>query len=193
MKIKKRKLPKIMVSFFLWFLGVIYLFLPPPPLPDFISAARSNEPGDSYQHPNQKAFFTDYIRTDTLNHFQKQFQIKLGSINIPNFRLNYPPEETLILVRDQIPSNYLEEIVNPLRESLFVSGWEPEKAPAYQHLSLEKRPKIIIDGQYYFAKVTVKWQFSPLWTRLLVWTLIFPASYLVYLSLRYSFKIKIAK
>jgi len=170
---------------------VIYLSLPSPIPPDLPNSIRSQEPGDTYQHPNQKAIFTIYSRQTVLNYLQKQFQIRLRHINIPNFRLNYPPEETLILVRDQIASNYLEEIVNPLRESLFVSGWEPQNAPAYQHLAFEKRPQIIINGQYYPAKVTLKWVYSPLWARLFVWTLIFPSAYLVYISLSNSLNLKL--
>ena len=42
------------------------------------------------------------------------------------YRLNYPPEESATLIRDQTHSTFLEEIVHPFRESIFISGYEPK-------------------------------------------------------------------
>jgi hypothetical protein len=78
------------------------------------------------------------------------------------YRLNHPPEDAFSLIRDQTRSNYLEEFVHPLRESLFVSGFEPTK-PSQQ---------ININGVHYKSKVTVKLIPSTVSVRLTIFSLV---------------------
>lgn len=167
-----------------YILGIIYLIKPSPQTPDLSDSFRSTEPGDTYQHPDQKAFYTDKYRNQALNELQSQWSV----LNVPflDYRLNYPPEEVSVLVREQLYSSYLEEVVHPLRESLFINGWEPKNSPKYSYLPPEDKPTIITEGIPYNSKVTIRPVYSPLWVRLFVWTLIFPASFLVYISLKKS-------
>jgi len=180
-----KALIKILLSA-IYLLGIVYLLLPNPPYPDLSSATLSNEPGDTWQNPDQKAFFTQKNRQEVLLELQESFSLKLLDKTIPSFRLNYRPEETAQFVRDQIDSYYLEEIVHPLRESLFVNGWEPQNAPYWRNVEPAKRPRIQIDNVYYRSKVTLKPVYSSALARILVWSAIFPASYFVYESLKRS-------
>ena len=177
---------KIILKIFLglvYLLGAIYLFLPNPIYPDLSSSSRSDEPGDTWQNPDQKAFFTDKNRQEVLQELQRSFSLS----HLPSFRLNYRPEEAAQFVREQIDSYYLEEIIHPLRESLFVNGWEPQNSPYWKSVGAGKRPPIQIYGIYYRSKVTLKPTYSSAWARILVWSLIFPACYFVSKSLKKTF------
>ena len=177
---------KILIKIFLgliYILGVFYLVLPNPVYPDLTSSTLSDEPGDTWQHTDQKAFFTDKIRLEVMQELQEAFSLPF----LPSFRLNYRPEETTQFVREQVESSYLEEIIHPLRESLFVNGWEPQNSPKWQAVPYNNRPRIEKYDQYYYAKITLRLVESPIWARLLVWSLIFPASYSVFMSVKKSF------
>lgn len=68
-----------------------------------------------------------------------------ANVPLPTYRLNYPPEESGTIIRDQTRSTFLEEIVHPFRESLYVNGFEP-KDPKDAIFIAERpwRQKIII-------------------------------------------------
>lgn len=177
------------MKFFLvsiYLLGVFYLTPAIPTLPVIDNATLSNEEGDTWQNPDQRGYYTNLKRSEVLGEVQQESQINIFGITIPNYRLNYRPEEAHELVRDQLKSNYLEEIVYPLRSSIYVNGWEPKNAPAYANKPAKEIPDISIYGIPYDAKITLKPNNSSLLSRLLVWTAIFPLSYLVFLSLKKS-------
>ncbi len=171
----------------IYLLGVVYLLLPNPVYPDLSSAVLSTEPGDTWQNPDQKAFFTDKERSAAINELQESFSLKIFGKTVPSFRLNYRPEEAAQFVREQIDSYYLEEIIHPFRESLFVNGWEPQNSPYWKSVAAGKRPRIQIDNVYYKSKITLKPTSSSIPSRLLVWTLIFPLSFICLKSLKKSF------
>lgn len=129
------------VLFFFFSAGLlVYLFLPSPdfpsPPPD---SAQSQELGDSEDLAHRRAYFTNYTRSEVLDHYQKQFG------PLPSFRLNYPPEESQTLIRDQTRSTFLEEIVHPMRESIFVNGFEPtDPKDDVWYKGVDYRQKIII-------------------------------------------------
>jgi hypothetical protein len=179
-------LSKIFITLF-YLLGVTYLLLPNPQYPDLPSSTLSDEPGDTWQNPDQKAFFTDLERSEVLKSLEESFKLPFLGRLTPSFRLNYRPEESTHFIREQIESYYLEEVIHPFRESLFINGWEPQNAPKWQHIEPDKRPRIQIDKVHYLSKVTLRPVFSPPWARVLVWTFIFPVSYLVIHSLKKSF------
>jgi hypothetical protein len=127
---------------------VFYLTLPdpdfPPPPND---AVQSGEPADT-EDPLRRAYFTDFSREEVLNHYQTEFNKPLA-VYFPQltYRLNYPPEESRTIIRDQTRSTYLEEIVHPFRESLFINGYEPSEE---QHI-------INIGGKIWKQKIVVKY------------------------------------
>jgi hypothetical protein len=115
----------------------VYILLPSPsfPLPPQ-DALQSKEPADS-ETPLRRAYFTNLTREEAMKHYLNQFNWGL--------RLNYPPEESAILIRDQTKSTFLEEIVHPLRESIYINGYEPkEPQNAINIAGLSWRQKIIV-------------------------------------------------
>lgn len=171
---------------FVYILGVVYLIPTIPALPILENATLSNEEGDTWQNPDQRGYYTNLKRSEVLSQIQEKSKIRIFGITIPNYRLNYRPEEAHQLIRDQLKSNYMEEIVYPLRGSIYVNGWEPKNAPAYANKPAKEIPDISIYGVPYDAKITLKPNNSSLASRLLIWTTIFPLTYLVILSLKKS-------
>jgi hypothetical protein len=142
---------KILMSLYLVFsLALLgYSVLPnynfPKPPPDSV---RSNEPADM-ENPLRRAYFTNFSRNEVLDWYESQFKTS-GFLNIPlpTYLLNYPPEESQSVIRDQTRSTFLEEVVHPFRETLFVNGFEP--APD------DDKNKIVINGTHWRQKITIK-------------------------------------
>ncbi len=177
---------KLLLVLPIYFFGLVYLLAPTPSLPELSNAVLSNEPGDTVQNPDQRGYYTNSSRQQVLSEIQKNFKINFLGYKIPSYRLNFRPEEAGELVRDQLKSNYLEEIIYPLHSSVFVNGWEPKKSPAYANKQSLEVPDISIYGVPYEAKITLKPTTSTSPLRVFVWTLIFPLSYLVLKSLTIS-------
>lgn len=175
----------IILTALIYLTGLIYLSLPTPPVPSLPQATLSQEPGDTYQNPDQTAYFTDWQRSQVLTYLQDAFSLNLFNLHLPSYRLNYRPEEADIYIRKHIDSYYLEEIVHPLRQSLFVHGWNPSQAPQNRHLPQSELQKklIVIEGQPFRAKVILKTYTSPLIIRYLVFTALFPLTFLVFKQL----------
>ena len=96
---------------------VIYITLPSPQFPDSLpDALKSTEPAD-LETPLRRGYFTNAARDEVMEHYFNQFR---------GYRLNYPPEESGTIIRDQTHSTFLEEIVHPFRESIYISGFEPK-------------------------------------------------------------------
>lgn len=179
---------KLFLAGIIYFLGLVYLTLPSPVYPELTQAERSDEPGDTWQHPDQKGYYTNLTRAEVIGQIQSKFTIKILGFSLPSYRLNYRPEEAFGLVRDQLKSYYLEEIVYPFRESLFVNGWEPTRSPLYKNRLPDEVPDLSFRGITYMSKVTLKPTYSNLYARIAIWTLIFPVTYLVFLSVKKSLK-----
>ena len=127
-------------------LFISYLALPNSEFPDPPrGAVQSLEPADS-ETPLRRAYFTDLSRSEVISHYQSEFVTDIFGNKLANYRLNYPPEEAYGLIRDQTRSTYLEEVIYPLRESVFVNGFEPSSA----------KDEIIIEGVRYNQKITVR-------------------------------------
>ena len=138
---------------------LLYLSLPSPEFPKPLNEAyQSREPAD-IETPLRRGYYTDYGRNEVLVHYQDQFRKStfLG-LPLPTYRLNYPPEEAQTIIRDQARSTFLEEIVHPFRESIFVNGFEP-KLP---------QDAIRIEGKDWRQKIIVRYVPSSLAVRLLL-------------------------
>lgn len=175
---------------FLYLSGLVYLALPQPEVVALPNALRSTEPGDTWQHPDQSAYYTNLGRSEVLEFYQDTFSLNLFGLTLPSYRLNYPPEDSRVYVRDHLLTYYLEEINHPLRESLFVAGWNPRLSPISNYLfdSQYDRWAMVIDGVEYQSKVTLKPYYSSPYTRFFIWTSIFPLTYLVFNHFRLSLK-----
>ena len=114
----------------LFVLGLIYLILPGPTkisdFPALLNSVKSNLDGDTWQNTNIVAYYSDF-RRDGITKFYKSFFSRslLFGIPLPIISLNHPPEEAYRYVRDQQESTFLEEYTFPLRETIFVNGYEP--------------------------------------------------------------------
>ena len=154
------------------FIFLVYLSIPAPDFPKpQDNVYQSLEPAD-IETTSRKGYYTDNLRYDVLNHYSKQFSKSLNFIPLPTYRLNYPPEEAQEKIRDQTRSTYLEEIVHPFRESIYVNGFEP---------SLDK-DIIIIDGKNWAAKVIVRYIQSNSIIRVTIGVFTIIMIYVVYLA-----------
>jgi hypothetical protein len=141
-------------------LYIAYLALPnqdypnPPP-----HSLQSNEPADSENLDVRRAYFVNNNREEVVSYYQGQIDtsVFLG-IPLPTYRLNYPPEESQTIIRDQTRSSYLEEIVHPFRESVFVNGFFPGS----------EKDTIHIEGKYWVQKVTVRYVSSGILARVII-------------------------
>jgi len=123
------------------------------PAPDFPApppgSVQSMEEAD-IETPLKRAYFTNYTREQVVEHYKDQFRYRAFTL-----RLNYPPEEAQTLIRDQARATYLEELVHPLRESLFINGFVPYLA----------KDDIHYKGIHYEEKITIKYIPSSIFVR----------------------------
>lgn len=142
----------------LFLISVVLLFYVFPSSPEFPKpppdSVQSREPADS-ETPYRRAYFTNLNRDEVINHYKKEFNY---GFNVYTPRLNYPPEESATIIRDQTRSTYLEEIVHPLRESIYINGFEPKS----------EKDTIIIDNTKWNQKITVRYVQSSVWVRIVV-------------------------
>ena len=151
--------------FFLIYLSFLNPQFPDPPT----DSLQSNEPADT-ETETRRAYFTNYTREEVLVHYVNQLQkTTIWDIKIPTYRLNYPPEEAQTLIRDQTRSTFLEEIVHPFRESLFVNGFEPKV----------EKDTIFIDGKRWRQKIIVRYVASNSVIRLILGILTLTLIYIV--------------
>lgn len=134
-----------------------YLLLPSPAFPNPPADARqSNEPADT-ESIYRRAYYTNYSREEIMKYYRSQFSTSpFSHLPLPIVRLNYPPEEGYSLIRDQTQTSWLEELVHPWRESLYINGFYPTK-PTEQ---------INIGGVHYVNKITIRYVPSHPVTRL---------------------------
>ena len=129
--------------------ALIYLVYPLPSLPDLPNSVKSNLPGDTVQISHVTAYYTNMSRTEVMN-FYKAYYTGLFRIN-----LNHPPEKAKQVIVDTIPSYYLEEIVLPLKESLYINGFEWEQ-DVFTKPENRIKNKLIYEGKEYHAKITLR-------------------------------------
>lgn len=172
----KKKIFKIKISkiFFLvvLILGTIYLIIPapadPPALPNSI---RSQEPGDTVQIPGVSAYYTDIPRKEVVDFYFRYFsQSSFKGIPLLTYKLNHPPERIKEVLRDTQMSTFVEEIIHPFRESLFVSGYEWANDP-FTPPKHRAQFKLLIGDHVYDFKITLFYQQSKTWQRLVVFYL----------------------
>lgn len=138
---------------------MIYLVIPNQPFPENTKdSLQSDEPADT-EDENRRAYFTNYDRNDTVNYYSSEMQKKVLSLfNSPQYGLNYPPEEAQTIIRDQTRSTYLEEIVHPFRESLYINGFEPR----------DPKDAIFIQDKHWRQKIIIKKVESSVYMRLML-------------------------
>lgn len=155
----------IFIFFILSITLLVYVFIPNPKFPNSPSDFyQSDEPAD-VETPLRRGYYTDLTREEVINHYEKEFN--KGFFYTPKF--NYPPEEAQIIIRDQTKSSFLEEIVHPFRESIYINGFEP-KTDNY---------KMFVNDKYWRQKVIVRHVPSSIWIRLTVLSLTLAATFVL--------------
>lgn len=173
---------KIVLSV-IFLLGLTYLLWPGPSyITDFSAlpnSLKSEEPGDTYQHPNNAAYFSNLRRQSVINYYQNEFSyLNILGFKIPPLRSNHPPEEAFTYIRDQQPSTYLEQVSYPLRDSLFINGFEPfdEKGKPYR----EGATNIFVKDNFYESKTTLRYYGSSVASRIVIYLLIWISGFALY-------------
>lgn len=153
---------KISVTIIL-LLAVGYLLWPSPKFPDPPPGSiQSQEPGDT-ESIYRAAYYSNLSREEVEDFYFWQF----GGWGI---RQILPPEEAQSLVRDQTRSSYLEEMIHPGRESLYVNVFVP----------ILPQDEIRINGVKYLNKISVRYVPSQPVSRLTVLLLTAVAAYLLF-------------
>lgn len=170
----------------IFIVGLIYLILPGqkkiedfPKLPDSL---KSNEPGDTYQNPNIAAFYSFFDR-EQIRKFYIDFydQLNFFGIKIPSVHLNHPPEEAYFYIRDQQISTFLEEYNYPLRDSIFVNGYEPK----IENQIRKKSQNFFADtihqnGVFYNSKTTLRFYPTDIFSRIIIYIGIWTSLFLLF-------------
>lgn len=134
-----------------------------PSLPD---SDKSTLDGDTVQVPNVAAYFSNNYREFAVSYYKDYYQ-KLNRFPFPPIRLNHPPEYAFDAIKKHTDSTYLEELVYPLRGSLYVNGFEPfyqSGEPKYWGATKFEVGEKVLD-----TKTTIRFYPSPLGIRILTW------------------------
>lgn len=155
-------------------LFLLYLILPGigfPKSPD--ASLQSKEPAD-VESFFRRGYYINESRTDVINYYRNVFDnitVFNRGFSLLSIRLNYPPEEAQTIIRDQTRSTYLEEIVHPFRESLYINGFEPKK----------DNDRIVVNGRIYQQKITIKLVEPSVFARVVIGLLTVVFGYIVIL------------
>lgn len=150
----------------------VYLLWPSPQFPNPPAGVYvSSEPADT-ESIYRRAYYSNLSREEIINYYKGQF---LPIKYFPQVRINHPPEEAYSMIRDQTRSSWLEQLVHPWRESLYVNGFYPTK-PTEQ---------IYINGTHYVNKITVHYFPSSPAARITVLMLALLSGYFLYNEYRH--------
>lgn len=132
----------VLIFFTVSVLLLVYVLPKSPEFPnspsDFV---QSGEPAD-VETKLRRGYYTNLSRAEVIAHYEKEFN---KGFDIYTPRLNYPPEDAPLLIRDQTKSTFLEEIVHPLRESIYINGFEPKTEEYAQYYKgIRYNQKIIV-------------------------------------------------
>jgi len=162
----------------------IYLILPAPSIPPLPDSLKSTEPGDTVQVPRVSAYYTDLQRVEVADFYKRYFsKSSFLGLPLPVITLNHPPEYARQVIRDQILSSYLEEYVHPLRDSLYVNGWEPDVYFKDNSGARDQFQNLVGETKY-FSKVTLRPFYSSLLARILTFFVVLGLFYIFYLLLK---------
>lgn len=166
---------KLLATLYIIFCAAIlfYVALPnfnfPNPPPDSV---QSKEPADT-ETPLRRAYFTNYTRAQVLDWYEVQFRHSVfHNLPLPTYLLNYPPEDSQTIIRDQTRSTFLQEVVHPFRETLFINGFEP--APT------DDTNRIVINGTHWRQKIIIRFIPTNIIFRLFIATLTLASILIVY-------------
>jgi hypothetical protein len=175
-----KKIVKIFLVL-LFVLGTFYLSLPSKgEFPGVPNSLKSIEPGDTYQIANVTAYYTDMPRAEVVKFYFDYFsKSSFLGIPIPTYKLNQPPERIREVLRETQQSSFVEELIHPFKDSVFVNGFEWNNDP---FTPPNKRIKniLFINGKEYQFKITLYYQESNLIIRLAIFYFILIGIYILF-------------
>lgn len=149
---------------------LIYMLWPGPikisdfkPLPN---SAKSTLSGDTTQIPNVSAYFSNNFRNFVVPFYIKNYW-QNSRLPFPPLKLNHPPEYSWEVIKKHTDSTYLEELVYPLRDSLYINGFEtfrPDGTAIFWGA-----PKLEEEGREFFTKTTLRFYTTNILIKSLVW------------------------
>ena len=159
---------RILIGFYISLL--IYMLWPGPiKISDFPALADSDKStlsGDTVQIPNVAGYFSNNYREFVVPFYSKAYQSK-AHLPFPPLKLNHPPEFSWLTIKKHTDSTYLEELVYPLRDSLYVNGFEPFYSDGTA--KFWGSTKFEVDGNSWYTKTTMRFYPSNLIVKFLVW------------------------
>ena len=116
-------------------------------------------------------FYSNNDRNEITKFYRKVFETSiLGFLPLPAIRINRPPEEANRYVRDQQESTFLEEYVYPMRESIFVNGYEPFIENKMFNRKADKLGNsVIFKENLYVSKATIRIYTSNIFARIFIY------------------------
>lgn len=149
---------------------LIYMIWPgPSDISNFKALPNSSKStlyGDTTELPNISAYFSDNFREDVVPLYYSNYWWET-KLPFPPLRINHAPEYSWVAIKKHTDSTYLEEFVYPLRDSLYVNGFEPfysDKTPKFWGSAMMTE-----GGKAYFTKTTLRYYPSSILTRIVVW------------------------
>ncbi|MFC1790585.1 hypothetical protein ACFLZP_03840 [Patescibacteria group bacterium] len=152
---------------FIFGLGLVYLSLPLPGIAPLSESLRSDEPGDNVEISGVSAYYTNTSREEVLLFYQRAFsRSSFLSLPLPIITLNHPPEYNVAAIRDTVPTTFVYELVHPFRDSLIVSGYDPQE----DRFLKSKAEKVGVrkNEQFFKRKVTLRLFQSSVFSRCLI-------------------------
>lgn len=161
---------------------LLYMLWPgPDKISDFKalpSSSKSSLAGDNItQVPNVAGYFSDNFRDFVVPFYSEIYQTQ-AHFFFPPLRLNHPPEYSWTVIKKHTDSTYIEELVYPLRDALYVNGFEPfypDGNPKFWGST-----KFEEGGAHWYTKTTLRFYPSQLVTRFLVWLGIIFSTYFLF-------------
>lgn len=152
------------------FLLLIYMLWPgPSKISDFKALPNSDKStleGDTIQIPNVSAYFSNNFREFVVPFYSANYREK-SHFPFPPLKINRPPEYSWTAIKKHTDSTYLEELVYPLRDSLYVNGYEPfysDGSPKFWGST-----KFEVNGHTWFTKTTLRFYPANYLVRIIVW------------------------
>lgn len=129
-------------------------------------SVRSTQSGDTTEIPNVVGYFSHNFRSFVIPFYKSNYQ-QNSHFPFPPLRLNHPPEYSWSVIKKHTETTYLEEFIYPLRDSVYINGYEifrPDGSPIFFSV-----PRLEEGGQSFPTKVTLRFYPSNILVRFLVW------------------------
>ncbi len=149
---------------------LVYMLWPGPtsisqfyPLPN---SAKSTLSGDTVQIPNVSAYFSNLFRNFVVPFYSKNYQ-QAFHFPFPPLEITHPPEYSWVVIKNPTDTTFLQELVYPLRNSLYINGLEmfrPDGTPIFWGA-----PELKENGIIWYTKTTLRFYTSNILTRIIVW------------------------